>query len=607
MLDIPVRVKDALRDGRLLKEYEILILDDEGAIEDTIDNDHLIYESVHIDEKLCSGDVLKFGLCEGSSIEFEYFGKPDILGRRIHVFLHVQYKNNQGELAWYHNISMGFFTVEKCPRQFSTGIYKATAYNKLQSKYLDEKANLSISELVSDNADPNKISVNTVNELLLADYGIRYDPVGEVSFDMLDKESGSDDRYHIPPFKLVGSNTTYYPSLVQSGEGTDGHYGIVNEIYIKEDSPYVNKTRIKLNIPNAKRLIKDRVAQLKNWILENVQDGQTYWDNLGTYSSSDPDAPYVPERAMQISVSFANGGADYTDPAVFHFYDSIASPDCRDIDTLEYLQDLYFDDTGYITSTIYISIFNKLVLYTNRARTQGYTEVMHLSGSLKGAGDSFFYRPMTDIDKILIDRNMQTDVTLRDLQSATYEMLCQFGQLDRWTDLFKGIELNNSALFPADTLYPAGNLYPDGILERTVKSGYSKLWSEIGNVQSWRNLIITYKGRENNQEVEKTLTRTINANGTTDYNMSDNWLFKNLVWSDRDIGDYADAMVSKMQDVTWFPFEMWGAGLPYLETGDQIEVVDMAGETHPSYVLSRQLDGIQNLQDTLMNGTLDIF
>ena len=62
MLDIPVRVKDALRDGRLLKEYEILILDDEGAIEDTIDNNNLVYESVHINEKLCSGDVLKFGL-----------------------------------------------------------------------------------------------------------------------------------------------------------------------------------------------------------------------------------------------------------------------------------------------------------------------------------------------------------------------------------------------------------------------------------------------------------------------------------------------------------------------------------------------------------------
>ncbi len=607
MLDIPVRVKDALRDGRLLKEYEIRILDDEGAIEDTIDNYNLVYESVHINEKLCSGDVLKFGLCEGSSIEFEYFGKPDILGRRINVLLHVQYKNDQDELAWYHHISIGFFTVEKCPRQFSTGIYKATAYNKLQSKYLDEKANLSISELVSDNADPNKISVNTVNEMLLGDYGIKYDPVGEVSFDMLEKESYSGDRYNIPPFKLIGSNTTYYPSLVQSEQGPDGHRGIANELYIREDSPYVHNTRIKLNIPNAKRLIKDRVAQLKNWILENVQNGQTYWDNLGTDSSSDPDAPYVPERAMQIGVLFANGGAHYTDPEIFHFFGSSVSSDYRDIDTLEYLQDLHFDDTGYITDTIYIAIFNKLVLYTDRARTQGSTTVLHLSGSLKGAGDSFFYRPMTDIDQILIDRNMQTEVTLRDLQSATYEMLCQFGQLDRQTDLFKGIELNNSALFPADTLYPAGDLCPSGTLERTVKSGYSKLWSESGNVQSWRNLIITYKGRENNQEVEKTLTRTINANGTTDYNMSDNWLFKNLIWTDREIGEFADDMTSKMQDVTWFPFEMWGAGLPYLETGDQIEVVDIAGETHPSYVLSRQLDGIQNLQDTLMNGTLDIF
>ena len=71
--------------------------------------------------------------------------------------------------------------------------------------------------------------------------------------------------------------------------------------------------------------------------------------------------------------------------------------------------------------------------------------------------------------------------------------------------------------------------------------------------------------------------------------------------------DYADAMIAKMQDVTWFPFEMWGAGLPYIETGDQIEIVDPEGNTETSYILSRQLQGIQNLQDTFINGVLDIF
>ena len=200
------------------------------------------------------------------------------------------------------------------------------------------------------------------------------------------------------------------------------------------------------------------------------------------------------------------------------------------------------------------------------------------------------------------------DVTLRELQSAVYETACQFGQLSRSTDLFSGVELNLSALYPADTLYPANNLYPGGVRERTVKSGYSKLWSEAGNVQKWRNLIITYKGLdENNNPTDLQYEDVINADGTQDYVCGDNWLFRNLIWTQTQIADYADAMIAKMQDVTWFPFEMWGAGLPYIETGDQIEIVDPEGNTETSYILSRQLQGIQNLQGTFINGVLDIF
>ena len=139
---------------------------------------------------------------------------------------------------------------------------------------------------------------------------------------------------------------------------------------------------------------------------------------------------------------------------------------------------------------------------------------------------------------------------------------------------------------------------------------YSKLWADEGNVRKFRYLIITYKGTETEggqtREVEKTLQRTVDENGTDDYNMSNNWLFKNLVWTDEEVGDYADAMVAKMQNLTWFPFEMWCAGLPYVETGDELEI-NVNGEAYTSYVLRRNLRGIQNLQDEMINGELDIF
>ena len=220
---------------------------------------------------------------------------------------------------------------------------------------------------------------------------------------------------------------------------------------------------------------------------------------------------------------------------------------------------------------------------------------------------------LDDADLIKMSISGMSDVTLRELQSAVFEMNCQYGQLDRETDLFSGVELNGGGLYPSTTLYPGTSLYPNtnitnGDNLHPFPSEYQKLWTDTVGEQSFRYLIITYKGLdENNQEKEFTLQRTVNANGTTDYNMSDNWLFKNLIWTESDVGDYADAMVTKMQNIRWFPFEMWLAGLPYVETGDAIEITDKEGDTYVSYVLQRQLNGIQNLQDTYINGELDIF
>ena len=63
----------------------------------TIENANLVKESVKFDERMCSGDVLKFGLCEGSSLELQYFfndrGEFDVLtDYRINDIVHYNGK-----------------------------------------------------------------------------------------------------------------------------------------------------------------------------------------------------------------------------------------------------------------------------------------------------------------------------------------------------------------------------------------------------------------------------------------------------------------------------------------------------------------------------------
>ena len=188
MIEVPVEVKEALKDGRLKKNYKISVLNDDGSVDFVIDNDNLVDESVSIDERLDSGDLIKFGLCEGASLEFQYFGLENITGRRVFVTISIQYTDED----WY-DIPMGYFTVEKCSRQASTGILKVTAYNKLQSKYLDAKANTILAESYSQDYT---LKVYDIMKTLLSDYQVG-------------KERVPVDRDHPGPYfpETIPSNT----------------------------------------------------------------------------------------------------------------------------------------------------------------------------------------------------------------------------------------------------------------------------------------------------------------------------------------------------------------------------------------------------------------
>lgn len=656
MIDVPVRVKDALRDGRLKKNYRFVVLNSDGSTDFTIDNNTLVSESVKFDERMCSGDTIKFGLCEGSSLEFRYFDHVNINGRRLNSFIDVEYlaesvdvsgktltaekngsytfksKNNtytllyvfpgggmipelyqlnsennyqqqiellvgdeyyiaddvvvtvsfQGGLRDFYSIPMGYFTVEKCPRQASTGIYKVTAYNKLQSTYLDAKANDKIMDIVKSGVigGVNGVDVGTILDELLEGYSIKRDEE-TVSFVISSETIPSSDTSAIIATDITGTdNYGYLHSLDVTNYLTPNNFS-ANNFY-----------RFRINF---KAIFDAIYSYVDSSMLQSYFKYGSNVDILsnflkGTTSFSQP--LYV--GTFQIRTS-----TDIEDFSIqtLRNEENYVTPWCTNITSLGFgICGLYAYDASQTRTWSQSEINQAKSRIQNLLFTQGYMSIEISARS--------------DIEKTVIttaEAESLPDVTLRQLQAAVFEINAQYGQIDRITDLFEGVELNHSRLYPANSLFPANNLYPGGQGIRGDRSTYSKLWTDYQGIQKFRYLIITYKGLdENNKAKDMTLQRTINADGNIDYYMSDNWLFKNLTWSASDVGDYADAMVSKLRDVTWFPFEMWCAGLPYLETGDEIEITNDEG-TYPSYILQRQLQGIQNLQDTFINGTLDVF
>lgn len=643
MIDVPILVKDALRDGRRLKNVRILVLNDDGTTDFVIDNDTLVSETVHFDERMCSGDTIKFGLCEGSFLEFQYFNHPNIYGRRLNVFIDVQYMGDNG-LAYYP-IPMGFYQVKKCARQASTGIMKVSAYNKLQSEYLDQKANDELIELFGD----SPTYVMDINRALLNGYGVDVKEIADVIPYSGYLYSESDAVTSFSPYRytsFLGDQGPFSPAILKE----NASYTTSSNIYMSGlaemlmfDIPdeYANKyVQIDIDsiVMDADKNIADFIkiqlgkmstnttadvlwSRLQNMagntgvttpdrylkgyffnvlVIYNDQSTEIYGDNVKNANGSFRDLKYKTLYDVDVIYVFL--------PLNIYFG--------KDTDSTGHVRPIYTSQSGAHNSITFYGSDGIYDYYDNDSNLMSKTYVkpklpdgseivlhdLELSFSVK-----VILSGINEVDLVRIDPTTIGDVTLRELQSAAFETVCQFGKLDRVTDLFSGVELNSSRLYPAENLYPENTLYPDGAALSSEKSMYSKLWGDEGNIQKWRYLIITYKGLDEEQkEKEFTLQRTVNADGTQDYNMSDNWIFKNLIWTAAQVGEYANAMVAKMINMTWFPFEMWCAGLPYLETGDEIEI-SIGQNTYTSYVLQRQLKGIQNLQDTYINGTLDIF
>ena len=549
---------------------------------EVIDNDHLVKESVKFDERMCSGDQLKFGLCEGASLEFQAFGIKNISGMRIQAFIEVEYVDEYGQTDW-HTIPMGWFTVQEVSRQASTGILKITAYNKLKSEYLDAKANLLIEDIQPDTED-GKVTISTIQSMLLQDFQINEAQSTSIIPSTASSASAIDGNMS---FKFSDSSTTYYMG-----------YEYKYFAYRLDDTK-----RIELDIKKYVQILRDQFVRVRNTINSDTQTPTTTWTNFLNSQAH--------RSLFTITMVYGTGNL------------------MNGIYTLEVLNSVpsQFVVTGlleklkyvYGVSSVWIHFPVQLLGSTSRTSFANTRVLWNATRTVDATYFSVKEVDTDDIDSISISLSslQNMDVTLRDIVQSNYELHCVFGQLDRQTDMFRGIELNHNRLYPAESLYPADTRYPlstsgDGQAERVNRAMYSKLWADENNVRSFRFLYITYKGIETDPqtgtqtEVEKVYQQVVNNDGTDDYVISNNWLFKNLVWSDEDIEHYALEMQDKLWNITWFPFELWCAGLPYIETGDEVEI-NLDEQAYTSYVLRRSLNGIQNLQDDFINGTLDIF
>lgn len=124
------------------RNFFVSILNDDGTEKERITPDKIESESFKISMGVCSGEKLKFGLCEAAFIEFTCFDWPrNINGETIRVFQRFGDKE----------IDFGKFIVTSCKREIATGARKITAYDALYNGNLDVEFSAIKSEIVPSN------------------------------------------------------------------------------------------------------------------------------------------------------------------------------------------------------------------------------------------------------------------------------------------------------------------------------------------------------------------------------------------------------------------------------------------------------------------------
>lgn len=522
MITIPKNVKKKLKEYVGYKNVRVHFPN--GERED-ITNENIVYETLEIQESLCSKKNLEFGLCEATSLKFDCFGIENIKGATIDVTLEVY--SDDGAM---YSIPYGRYKVESCKRQEDINRRKVVAYDAIKSSTLDSY----IGELINDEIQSTE------------------------------------------PFRA--------PSIYQFEKNFFNEYGITqkarqretvvwSEILSEEGDLYFDTGRIYVHA-----YMHDFTSKF---------DAEDYYTFLFQDDLQGERANEIKSYADTNNISFRN---------VNGFLNWL-----RDLCTLTIHEG---DGEGQrITETVtdeFTNINSATLRVVSAVEIRRGTEDSHVVmqrfdfGYQDAQNSTGVYRLLlSDIEKRRITKTV-AKTTARSLLSALYELRGTFGRINREDGYIEDVALGNGSIYPADTLYPADDLYPAGSQEAYRRGNYSSLSYEEYETKPFKAIYANYRDENGN---DSEITYTFAEEGQT-YNMTNNWILKNLFLTSAEVEEILVGMAERIKDITFVPFKMKAVGMPYLEAGDMIEISTEEGTIH-SYILKRKISGIQLLEDTI--------
>lgn len=607
MLNVPAEIQALFKADGIRKNFRVHFPNGEHT---DLTNADIIQESVTFTESVCSRNTFQFGLSERSEIEFECVGVPNIYGMMIECGIEIdtsslsaaqitviQADPGDGTLVLaadsdigfgFYRVPYGVFIVESCPRSHGAmQRRKVTGYSQkpsditidlhLMDYELPFKSYLASQTVIYGATDPTMagftkttVAGSSIGVLSPAPY--LYDSAGKkYNFQF----SGSISSPKRPTGYAISEYTSADPEY-DFGRITftysEDNYTLGSQMVAAVNAAGYNLTYN----ANKKKIFNDNEEALKAvypfyfhpCIVLNYRS-----DSTNTKQEYLPFS--IPVTSGEIFPIFRHGNNGLVPNDSWNYSYYLMLPPQEGNPTIY----LYKEDAPDHTFTLTygdpgISI-TSLELFTQDAADPVNLTVNSTLTIAKGYPN---VRGKTFQDGYTYSNAFSMSEAI----DGILEVQARFGVTDRFGD------------------FDAINLDPSSPVSISA-SDYSELWWDDYSIDGIGTITFAFNKGD-------TIVQYDFGQDDSVYDMTDNGFLKYMIPTDAVSADtIAAAIITELDadfiphapDVNFTPTDLEMRGLPYLEAGDYLSIDDASGGTVETYILRRELSGIQTLADTI--------
>ena len=557
MLTIPATIEALFKADSVRKNFRVHFPNGENA---DLTNSDIISGSVKFTESVCSKDALQFGLAEASRIEFECVNVQNIYGMTIECGIEVDtsslsaaditaIQGNPGDgtlvLVGDSDIGYGFYRIPY-------GVFTVTSCPRSAGAMWKRR----VEAYAEDNLKMSLLLSKKLSALYTADEMVQNIPL------LLAQENKDISDLSLSESAVTMNNGTssWATNITWTYNGdTYTISGIgsidVKRYYASDSSLFRFTCDADLTVHN--QIYEDAIAcgipdELLVRLQTMLQPGVAYGD-INVYRTAKFDDP--------------------EDSGYIYPY----APHCLGSTVIWYpfvnTETIYFEKNSSPYKTYTMNPFVTNVSLKKYSLTNSSQSLLNLT--LKSTATRVNYYSYIDA------------LDLRSVTEGYLELSAKFGKKDRF-GASTSVGLSKSSPVSMST------------------SEYSELWWDEYDIAPIGSVTLSYMDID--LEEEQTIIYEF-GDGASTYDMTDNYLLKNLAVSVNDLtnqtveefvtGLLDTYFIPNIQDVAFTPVQLDALGLPYLEAGDYLEIDDGNGGTVGTYIMSRTISGEQFLEDEI--------